>query len=343
MLSQILDMHKGGLKMNGKLARLSMAVFCLAGLGIWTSGTRTLQAQDVGGSQDHPLVSRYKGSFIDSYDARDYDRYVLALGKPTRDAAGNRTAAKIQELEGKVTRIVYRTPQARSAFEVFRNYEIALQGAGFKTLYKCLPAQCGGYYNFVIPRLDPTLQTMTKAVGFGIAADLHYLAAKASTPTGSAYVSLLVGMDKYKKMPTTILDIIETKEMETGMVTANADSIGEGIDKTGHMAIYGIYFDTGSDQVKPESASTLAEITKLLSRKSALKLLVVGHTDNQGGYDMNMDLSSRRAASVVKALVAQGIAPGRLRAAGVGYLSPVASNRTEEGRAKNRRVELVEQ
>jgi OOP family OmpA-OmpF porin len=150
-------------------------------------------------------------------------------------------------------------------------------------------------------------------------------------------------MDKYKKMPTTILDIIETKEMDTGMVTANADSIGEGIDKTGHMAIYGIYFDTGSDQIKPESASTLAEITKLLSRKSALKLLVVGHTDNQGGYDMNMDLSSRRAASVVRALVAQGVAPGRLRAAGVGYLSPVASNHTEEGRAKNRRVELVEQ
>jgi OOP family OmpA-OmpF porin len=320
-----------------------LVVVCLVAAGFWFLGSPSAHAQDFPGSQDHPMVSRYKGSFIDAYDMRDYDRYVLALGKPTRDAAGNRAAAKTQELEGKVTRIVYRTPQARSAFEVFRNYEMALQGAGFTTLYRCLPAECGGYYNFVIPRLDRNLKTMTKVIGFGSAGQLHYLAAKASTPTGSAYVSLLVGMDSYKKMATAVLDVIETKEMDTGMVTVNADSIGEGIDKTGHMAIYGIYFDTGSDQIKPESASTLAEITKLLSQKPALKLLVVGHTDNQGGYDMNMDLSDRRAASVVKALVAQGIASGRLRPAGVGYLSPVASNDTEDGRGKNRRVELVKQ
>ena len=332
--------------MNSKQTRLGglgIVVFCLLAATFLVTGDLPAQEQDIAGSHDHPLVSRYKGSFIDGYDARDYDRYVLAVGKPTRDAAGNRVASKNQELEGKVTRILYRTPQARSAFEVFRNYEMALQGAGFKTVYKCLPAECGGYYNYVIPRLDQNLKTMTKVIGFGSAGQLHYLAAKASTPTGSAYVSLLVGMDNYKHMATTMLDIIETKEMDTGMVTVNADSIGEGIDKTGHMAIYGIYFDTGSDQIKPESASTLAEITKLLDQKPALKLLVVGHTDNQGGYDMNMDLSSRRAASVVKALAAQGIASGRLRAAGVGYLSPVASNDTEAGRAKNRRVELVKQ
>jgi OOP family OmpA-OmpF porin len=332
--------------MNSKhasLRGLGPVLFCLVTTGFWFLGSPSAQAQDVAGSQDHPMVSRYKGSFIDGYDARDYDRYVLALGKPKRDAAGNRVAAKTQELEGKVTRILYRTPGGRSAFEVFRNYEMALEGAGFKTLYKCLPAECGGYYNFVIPRLDRSFKTKTGVVGFGLAADLHYLAAQANTPTGSAYVSLLVGMDNYKKMPTAMLDIIETKEMDTGMVTANAEAIGEGIDKTGHMAIYGIYFDTGSDQIKPESASTLAEITKLLGQKPALRLLVVGHTDNQGGYDMNMDLSSRRAASVVKALVAQGIASSRLRAAGVGYLSPVASNDNEAGRAKNRRLELVKQ
>lgn len=320
---------------------VALSAFVAVGFSPW--GSVPLLAQDIEGSQDHPMVSRYKGSFIDGYDMRDYDRYVLAVGKPTRDAAGNRIASKNQELEGKVTRILYRTPQARSAFEVFRNYEMALQGAGFRTLYKCLPAECGGFYNYVIPQFDRNLKTMTKVIGFGSAAELHYLAAKASTPTGNAYVSLLVGMDNYKHMPTTMLDIIETKEMDTGMVSVNADAIGEGLDATGHMAIYGIYFDTGSDQIKPESASTLAEITKLLGQKPALKLLVVGHTDNQGGYDMNMVLSSRRAASVVKALVAQGIAAGRLRAAGVGYLSPVATNETDAGRAKNRRVELVKQ
>ena len=127
-----------------------IAFFCVLALGLWISGAVSAQEQDIEGSQDHPMISRYNASLADGYEVREYDRFVLALGKPTRDEAGSRVAEKTQELEGKLTRILYSTPGARSAFEIFRNYEIALQGAGFTVLYKCLPAECGEYYTSVI-------------------------------------------------------------------------------------------------------------------------------------------------------------------------------------------------
>ena len=108
--------------------------------------------------------------------------------------------------------------------------------------------------------------------------------------------------------------------------------------------MYGIYFDTGKAEVKPESNDTLTQIAKMLQLQPELKLLVVGHTDNVGTLAANMDLSKRRADAVVKALTTSfGVSPSRLNAQGAGPLAPVASNRTEDGRAKNRRVELVEQ
>jgi outer membrane protein OmpA-like peptidoglycan-associated protein len=164
----------------------------------------------------------------------------------------------------------------------------------------------------------------------------------------TVHISVLVAFDagfsELSKRPVTLLEIVESEAMETGMVTVNAEAMAEGIDATGHIAIYGIYFDTDSAEIKPESLPTLKEISKLLQNRPDLELLVVGHTDNQGTYDHNMDLSSRRAEAVARALVREyGISEIRLRAAGVGYLSPVASNDTEPGRGMNRRVELVKQ
>ena len=115
------------------------------------------------------------------------------------------------------------------------------------------------------------------------------------------------------------------------------------ISTSGSIALYGIYFDTGKADIKPESAETLKQIAALLSENKNLKLLVVGHTDTAGTFAYNMDLSSRRAASVTKELTAKYGAPAdRLTPVGVSYACPVAPNTTEDGRAKNRRVALVE-
>ena len=140
-----------------------------------------------------------------------------------------------------------------------------------------------------------------------------------------------------------LLSIVE-KEIMKQDVEANAEAMGNDINTTGHVSIYGIYFDTGKAEIKPESDAAIAEIAKLLKNSSALKVYVVGHTDNAGSFDANMKLSKDRAAAVTNSLVSKhGIASSRLMAYGVSSLSSVASNKTEEGKAKNRRVELVEQ
>jgi OmpA-OmpF porin, OOP family len=127
-------------------------------------------------------------------------------------------------------------------------------------------------------------------------------------------------------------------------VVANAGVFSNDIRSTGHAAVYGIHFDSGKAEIKPDSAATIAEIAKLLTGDAALKLYVVGHTDNVGSVEANLKLSQQRAEAVLQVLVRDhGIAAQRLRAFGCAQFAPVASNQAEEGRAQNRRVELVAQ
>jgi OmpA-OmpF porin, OOP family len=139
------------------------------------------------------------------------------------------------------------------------------------------------------------------------------------------------------------LTIVERKAMAQD-IEANAAVFADGLKTTGHVAVYGILFDTGKADIKPESAQAIGEIAKLLKGDAALRLHVVGHTDSVGSVDSNLKLSEARAEAVLQALAKEhGIAAGRLRAFGNGPFAPVASNDAEEGRAKNRRVELVKQ
>ena len=137
--------------------------------------------------------------------------------------------------------------------------------------------------------------------------------------------------------------IVETKEMQTGkIIFLNASQMDQAISETGKVALYGILFDLDKDTLKPDSKPTLDEIAKLMREKPDLKLKIVGHTDNQGTAAYNLDLSQRRAVSVVASLTgAYGIVPDRLSSEGAGLTQPVAPNDTEDGRAKNRRVELI--
>ena len=134
------------------------------------------------------------------------------------------------------------------------------------------------------------------------------------------------------------------KQLMNQDVVADAGTMDKSISETGRATLYGIHFDTGKSEIKPESQAALAEISRLLKGNTGLKLYVVGHTDNVGTLESNLKLSQERALSVVNVLVTTyGIAPARLKACGDGPTAPVASNDKEEGRALNRRVELVKQ
>ena len=125
-------------------------------------------------------------------------------------------------------------------------------------------------------------------------------------------------------------------------VTIDAAAMAKGLNEGGGVAIYGIYFDTGKSELMPESGPELDEIAKLLKDQPTLRVFIVGHTDMVGDPAVNVRLSQSRAQAVVEALVTKkGVVSARLVPFGAGPYAPVATNKTDEGRAKNRRVELV--
>jgi OOP family OmpA-OmpF porin len=307
------------------------------------------QHSDSPGSEDHPMVTRYEGSFIDGYEIQNFDEFILPLGPAVRNRDGKKVPREQAVLEGLITRILYRGPDERSSLEILRNYQSALESAGFETLYSC-GSDCGNNFSGILygPTEMRIKNTDTSGSAFDMPQDVQYLSARMVDGSRTVHVSLLTAFDngfgKLSKRPVTLLQIIESKAMDTGMVNVDAEAIGNGIDATGHMAIYGVQFDTNSAKIKPDSAPVLTEIAKLLQSRPSLKILVVGHTDNQGTFEYNISLSSQRASSVVRYLTKNhSIDHGRMRAEGVGFLTPVATNDTPDGRAKNRRVDLVKQ
>ncbi len=322
------------------------------GILLLSALSTTVLAQDVDstGTADHPLVSRYTGSFIDGQEVLEFTGYSLPIGPATKDSEGQRVASKEISLEGIVTKTLYRGPKERSTLEILRNYRSALEAADFEILYSCGGSECGTLFHWLFYKEmgQRIRSTRTSGSAFDIPQDVRYLAAKGTVGGRTVHIAVLTAFDagfsKLSKQAVTLVEVIESEEMDTGMVTVDAEAMAQGIDATGHIAIYGIYFDTNSAEIKPESSTTLVEISTLLQNRPSLKLLVVGHTDNQGDYDYNMGLSGRRAEAVVKTLRNQyGVDASRLRPAGVGFLAPVASNDNAAGREKNRRVELVKQ
>ena len=215
---------------------------------------------------------------------------------------------KPTSVEGKKYHIVYMINEGspiHSILQILRNFQNAIEKIGGKKIYE-------DSINIYLKLEKDGLITWIHVLGFG---------------GGKAYD----------------LDILEEEQMKQDVV-ADAASMARDIASSGKVALYGIYFDTGKTDIKPESEPAIKEIANLLQQNAALKLYVVGHTDNVGTLDSNMDLSRRRAESVISYLAANYKADAsRLRGYGVGPLAPVASNKTDEGKAKNRRVELVEQ
>ena len=123
-------------------------------------------------------------------------------------------------------------------------------------------------------------------------------------------------------------------------VVAEAATLDDAIQQSGHVAVYGIHFNTGKADILPDSESTLSEIVKLMQQDAALKLCIEGHTHNQGSASANQALSEKRAQSVVAWLTGHGVPAARLSAKGFGQTKPVAANSTDVGRAKNRRIEF---
>ncbi len=209
-----------------------------------------------------------------------------------------------QAIEGKYTRIHYYLKdmsQHPGGLAIRRNYENAIKAAGGEVLYS-----------------DDNVSVM-KVVRNGVEV---WAEVQASTKVaGRIYFMHIIEREPMKQVIT-------------------ADAMASAIDKDGFIAL-DIHFATGKADILPESQPMIDEIVSLLKKRSAMRVGVEGHTDNTGNPASNKTLSEARAKSVVAALTAAGISPSRLEPAGFGQERPIADNRTEEGRAKNRRVEIV--
>ena len=324
----------------------SLALFAVS--LVLASTSFALRAQDVeadcDGCKDHPMLARYPGSILFGGDQKNFEEAALPVGPVTQSDAGEPVAPKTINVTGKRTRLFYLAPRERSALEVFSNYKEALAKAGMTVVWTCSDTECGSDFLHKAPEIMHLNLTGTSIAddGFTLAERPRYVLAKQTRPQGDLYVMVMAADLPDKQRPAMYVMLIESKPMDTGMVTIAANALDQNLISTGKAVIYGITIDFDKADIKAESKPQLEQIAKLLVDHADLKLAITGHTDNQGGADYNQKLSQRRAESIVTTLTGSyGIAADRLSAQGMGASAPVASNDNEEGRAKNRRVELV--
>ena len=257
--------------------------------------------------KDHALFTRMPGYFmpVDSYCKQvQFDARAFIVQKGT--------GTEQRQVEGRHFEFCYdfdlssgQTPP--SSLQIQRNFQNAALKAGGKVLF----TEKEGYYKTTLVFAKDGRETWAEISTSGNKLAQRY----------------------YLKM-------VEREAMKQD-IAADAETMKGGLADAGHVEVPGIFFDFNQAEIKPDSKAALAEITKLLQSSSGLRLWVVGHTDNVGRPEVNLKLSQDRANAVVAALVQAGVDPKRVAPFGNGPYAPVASNTTEEGRARNRRVELV--
>lgn len=253
--------------------------------------------------KDHPLVPRFPKSILIEGVARDFEEYALPV-KYLEDASDFQT----KTVEGRYVRLSYDNHAKATATEINRNYRAALEKAGFKVLldYK------GDSGRWLSAQQDLKGRSWVHVYTYVVNDWTH-----------------------------TELTVVEGKAMEQ-KIELDASAMLDELNRSGKVAVYGITFDTGKATITADSAKILGEIGKLLAGSAALRLRIEGHTDNVGKAATNLELSRKRAAAVKAWVVKEAnVDAARLVTEGYGDARPVGDNKSEEGRAKNRRVELV--
>ena len=283
--------------------KLFFRTLLVALAAITITSTAFGDADDRAGSKDYPGITRMPGFWIDAYSDVQFDSATFPV-----DQNGKKTN---QTIEGRTIKIHYylkRNVPATSMLQIIRNLQNAARAAGGEVM-------------------DDSRGTNWYSTTLRLKKDGK-----------EVWVRIDAGAGDYMQT------VVEKQAMAQDVtMTMDAAGMASSIADTGSVAIYGINFDTAKSDIKPDSEPAINEIAKLLTNNPALKVGIVGHTDMVGDATSNMRLSQARAQSVITDLVSKhGIAAARLVAFGAGPWAPLASNKTDDGRAKNRRVELVE-
>lgn len=284
-----------------------------------------------------------EGAVLTARSDRPFDSYALPVAPYTPDTPG------VRDIAGRVVWSGFRLNDTlASTADIMQGYRARLAGLGFQPLLDCANAGCGGFdFRFAVQLLPPPAMLVDTA-------DFAQYSGRRSEAGGAeTFVSILVSRLLGNVHVQTVVvapsaagtAIVPTpvpaEEGRQVMLAQDEAMLLEQINAAGHVSVQGLIFETGGATLSPGSAPALDILAQFLMRNQDLSVVIVGHSDNQGSLEANIALSKRRAESVRDALVERGVTSARLDAQGVGYLAPVASNATDDGRAVNRRVELV--
>lgn len=303
-------------------------------------------AKDAKGSKDHSLFNRYPGFYIKGYKQLEYDEAKVIIGVYDR----HKNEAGLKTVEGKVTNITYKNlPQTTdtSVFQMYKNFENALKKQDASILFSCRNESCvpkgeNSVHGVHLGNWIRNKRGLFKGLFGDVKKEFGIITAEIPQKDGlpivvSFVMSEATGSDRY------ILEtVIEPKALDNEKIgIGSVSDVEKKMDKEGKVSLEGIYFDFDKATIKPESKETLDVISQYLKKHKAQNFYIVGHTDNKGTYKHNMQLSNHRAKAVEKYLKSISNIPNKLQSVGIGSISPIASNGSEEGRKKNRRVELV--
>ena len=276
------------------------------------------------------IVTLFKGSSVIYNDKMGFDKFFVTT------SISPDGVLTTKEIEGNITHRFCSIPSGHSVTEIIANYKEAIKNSGGKILVSSSGKEF--YKEFRKRRPDHGLNNYDW-ITFGDNSN-YYLSGFIPGDKFDYYIIVMPAQIENSLVYSIV--IIETKPMEKGMVMAA--NIDQDMSAKGHVALYDIYFETGKSTLLPKSAASLANVATYLNKNPDKKFLIVGHTDNTGNFDANIKLSLERAQSVVNELVSKyAVKADQLKAYGDGQTAPVATNKTDEGKAKNRRVEIVEQ
>lgn len=304
-------------------------------------------SQDIEGAKDHSIITRYPGAKIIEYYTSDYDEIDLAV-KPAKPelppqewltVGGNRTA------------IVYEAPEGIGTAEIMKNYRDALVSKGATIVFECKGGECDGNAAWYSAKFFHTTYFTSERKGSdgtfyeyfdAYHSSQRYLVSKITTADKIYFLE--IGMTpKYDGQTVKIcLEVVEEDVIQEGLIEVNAEVIKEKLNGDGKIILYGILFETGSAKLKQESFKEIEALADYLKANPTVNIYIVGHTDDTGDVNKNVQLSKDRATAVKNALLNNyGDFATRILTEGVGPYCPVSVNDTEAGKTLNRRVEIV--